>query len=72
MFYVRNTNTEPVPTDPEESGSDSDGLDNTEGTHPDFISYAPSPHMYNVDINAEGGLEFPKLLTKEQAMQVLR
>ncbi|MFQ6670676.1 hypothetical protein Gotur_035499, partial [Gossypium turneri] len=58
FFHVKE---EVVPTEPEENGSNGEGSDNARGIHPDFMTYAPPPHVVNVDLQAEGGLEFSKL-----------
>lgn len=50
-----------VSTEPEESGSNGGGLDNAGRTYPGSTTYVPPPHMLNVDLDVEGGLEFPKL-----------
>ncbi|KAH1055807.1 hypothetical protein J1N35_033872 [Gossypium stocksii] len=47
-----------VPTKLQGSGSDNKGLDNVGGTCPDFMAYEPPPHMLNVNLSAEDGLEF--------------
>ncbi|KAH1130659.1 hypothetical protein J1N35_002037 [Gossypium stocksii] len=50
-----------VDDDEEGSSSDGEGPENAGGAYSDFTPYAPLPNMHNVDLHAEGGLEFPKL-----------
>lgn len=45
----------------EDSGFDGKGPDNVGRTHLDFMAYAHPTHMHNIGLDAEGGLEFPKL-----------
>ncbi|KAH1106996.1 hypothetical protein J1N35_010764 [Gossypium stocksii] len=56
---------EPVPTEPKESGSDSEGPNNVGGSNLNLKPYVSPSHMYNADLHAEGRLEFPKLLHKK-------
>ncbi|KAK5812809.1 hypothetical protein PVK06_028251 [Gossypium arboreum] len=47
------------PIEPEGSGSNGESSNNVERTHPNFTTFAPLPYMLNVNLDAEGELEFP-------------
>lgn len=63
LFYE----LEVIPTKSEGSDSDNESPDNTKRTQPNFTTYEPPPHMLNLNINAQDGLEFPKLPHKRLA-----
>ncbi|KAH1098198.1 hypothetical protein J1N35_015119 [Gossypium stocksii] len=48
-------------TEPKDGSSKREGLENFGGTHPNFKPFAPLTHMYNIDLDAEGGLDFLEL-----------